>query len=71
MGRHPVALREREDRRPVESSGSTEVEVLDDRIAAQLRRLQASGQAAVLTIGGLAVDEQAQAYLEAELGIGR
>jgi len=69
MGLDPVALREAQDHGPVEPSRGVQVEVLDDRVAAQLGRLETSGQAPVLAVLLLAVDEQAQALLEAELGV--
>ena len=70
VGIDPVALGERQHGRAVEPSRRPQVEVLDDRIAAQPSGLQLAGEAAVLAVGGLAVDEQAEPLLEGEPGVG-
>ena len=70
MGGHPVALGETEDGRAVESPGAAQVEILDHRVAAEAGGLEVAGKPAVLAVLHLAVDEQPQALLEREVGIG-
>ena len=63
----PAPGGEGEDEGLVESAGVTEVDVLDAGVGvAQLRAAQSIGHAPVVTHGGFAVDEQAEALLERE-----
>ena len=67
---HPVRLGEGEDLGAVEPAGTAEVDVLDRGRGAELRGLQAAFQPPVAAGGELAVDEQAEALLEGEPGVG-
>lgn len=64
--RDPLGVGEGQHRRPVEPPRCPQVEVLDDRVAAELRGLQVAGEATVLAILRLPVDQQAEALLERE-----
>ena len=63
---HPAALGQTEDLGPLQPSLAAEVDVFDDGVAAQLGRLQVARSAPVLAFGQLPVDEQPEAFLEAQ-----
>jgi hypothetical protein len=65
----PSRLGEAEDDGAVESAGSAEVDVLDGGGVAEAGGLEAGLEAAAVAPVGLAVDEQAEAVLEAELEV--
>ena len=66
----PVRLGEGEDLGAVQAAGVAEVDVLDGGRGAELGCFQAAFQPPVVPFGELAVDEQAEALLEAEPGVG-
>jgi len=65
----PVIVAAAEHGRPVEPPGAAQVEILDDRVAAETGGLEVACQPAVLAVLHLPVDEQPQALLEAEVGV--
>src|SRR5450759_5265641 len=54
---------------PVEPPGAAQVEILDDRVAAETGGFEVACKPAVLAVLHLPVDEQAEALLEAEGGV--
>src|SRR5450830_1873367 len=54
---------------PVEPPGAAQVEILDDRVAAETGGLEVACKPAVVAVLHLPVDEQAEALLEAEGGV--
>ena len=64
----PVRLGQGEDLGAVQAAGVAEVDVLDGGGGAQLGGLEAALQPPAGRVGELAVDEQAEALLEAEPG---
>ena len=67
MSGDPLRAREAEHRGAVEAARLAEVEVLDAGAAdAQLRRPEVALESAVVALGRLAVDEQAEAALEGQ-----
>ena len=70
MGVDPARRGEIEEDAPVETAWRPEVDVLDRRRDAQLGRPEVALQSAVLAVGRLPVDEQAETVLEAEAAIG-
>jgi hypothetical protein len=70
MGIDPARRGQFEEVPPIESVRRPEVDILHARGQAESRSPKVALQAAVLTIGGLAVDEHAEAVLKAETAIG-
>jgi len=64
-----VCLGEAEDLGAVQAAGVAEVDVLDGRGEPQPGGLEAALDAAAGPVGQLAVDEQAEAFVEAESGV--
>ena len=61
-----ACLGEAEELRTVEASPVAEVDVLDDGVGAKLGLFQVALESAVVPLGELSVDEQAEALLEGE-----
>ena len=68
MVRDPGAAAQREDLLAIEPAGLGEVDSLERGGIAKLGGLQPPGQLALLAGGPLSVDEQAEAFLEAQRG---
>src|SRR5215472_4213243 len=68
-GPDPAGLGQAEDGGAIEAAGSAAADLLSGRALAQLGGVEPGLQAPVLAPGGLAVDEQAQPLLEAQLGV--
>jgi len=65
----PVRLGQVQDAGAVQAAGVAEVDVLDGRGEPQPGGLEAALDAAAGPVGQLAVDEQAEAFVEAEPGV--
>jgi hypothetical protein len=61
-----VGIRERQHRGPVEPPGRAQVDVLEDRVAAEPRGLEVPGEPPVLAVLHLPVDQQPEPLLERE-----
>ena len=64
----PVASDELLEQGAVEAADGAQIDILDDGGLAQAGELEARDEALVVALGGLAVDQQAEALLEAECG---